>query len=476
MKKNVFYLFTIICFSLLFFNCEKDNNDYNFTTSSNNPKIQFLKSNEIQKITESIKKKTNNDFTLKFDASLKSNNNKSDSVYIDISTAIKVEDKNGITNTTFNIITPFRNESRYYNYVIHSENNNEHHFVLEYSYDNTLIDATTNKFKANVTRYKVDDGTIIADLITKSEGCYSEYMLVMEDCGCDGHHWTNTGCTCGGPKVTSYEIVICSNRGGNTSGNNNWNPNSGDDTFTGNSGGVAVISNVDIATTLKNLLGLNSAQFSYLLGLSTQELINMNNFLGDNNDSQQAKNFALETINAGVNGNLVTPFPLVKYPEGSNYASQYPKLTEYLKNKLPKIGDIPLIVNTIKDITGLNEQKIKTDLLWNKGPVIEIVQLDNYAPNTDENTAGAFDKTKPNTLLIDIDYVQAIENSTAPQYEEDGLLFYIGSTILHEYVHLGVNSSGVNYPGEAGIAFELRVYGQDVQPSSAQWMILNKYY
>ncbi|MDY7395718.1 hypothetical protein UMM65_10725 [Aureibaculum sp. 2210JD6-5] len=59
----------------------------------------------------------------------------------------------------------------------------------------------------------------------------------------------------------------------------------------------------------------------------------------------------VEIVEAGVNGTLISVAPFFKYPEGSNYASQYPKLTEYLKNKMPNIKDIPLIVNTIRDIT-----------------------------------------------------------------------------------------------------------------------------
>ncbi|WP_415859562.1 hypothetical protein [Aureibaculum sp. 2210JD6-5] len=119
---------------------------------------------------------------------------------------------------------------------------------------------------------------------------------------------------------------------------------------------------------------------------------------------------------------------------------------------------------------------MKKDLQWGEGPTIKILQLDNYADNTDENTVGAFDKKNPEILLLDIDYVNGLENSTSEQYEEDGLLFYLGSTILHEYVHYGVNSTGVNYPGEAGASFELKVYGQNISPSSAEWLILSKYY
>jgi len=102
--------------------------------------------------------------------------------------------------------------------------------------------------------------------------------------------------------------------------------------------------------------------------------------------------------------------------------------------------------------------------------------LDDYAINTDENTVGLFDKSNPNKLFIDKDYVLALENSNEDQLIQEGLLFYLGVVLLHEYVHYGDNTNAVQYQGEEGDEFELRVYGQNMTPSSAEWLILNKYY
>ena len=35
---------------------------------------------------------------------------------------------------------------------------------------------------------------------------------------------------------------------------------------------------------------------------------------------------------------------------------------------------------------------------------------------------------------------------------------------------------GIDYLGEEGDLFEVRVYGQNMTPSSAEWLILNKHY
>ena len=60
--------------------------------------------------------------------------------------------------------------------------------------------------------------------------------------------------------------------------------------------------------------------------------------------------------------------------------------------------------------------------------------------------------------MLDLDYVNGLENGTANQLQEDGLLFYLLVVILHEYIHLTDQADGIDYPGEEGEIFELRVY------------------
>lgn len=221
-----------------------------------------------------------------------------------------------------------------------------------------------------------------------------------------------------------------------------------------------------LSFTQANWLGLN-AMFEILDKLET--------YL-ENNDSEEAETFAAQAIEAWMEQRLVSFSPLIKYPQGSNYSTKYPKLTEYLKNQLPKTGEIPKIVNTIKEISGISEEQIINDLKWGHGPALEIIQLDNYSSNTSDKTVGAFDKLLPNTILLDIDYVEGLENGTNSQIEEDGLLFYLGVVILHEYVHYTDNIDGQDFPGEEGEIFEIRAYGQTISPSIAQWIIIEKYY
>jgi hypothetical protein len=106
-----------------------------------------------------------------------------------------------------------------------------------------------------------------------------------------------------------------------------------------------------------------------------------------------------------------------------------------------------------------------------KGPFIEIVQLDNYKPGeTDSDTSGYFDKEHPDRVFLDVDYVNMVENETS---DPDALIFWIGTTVLHEYVHYGNFLSGFQFPGEDGRLFETKVYGENVQPDRAR-IVLNR--
>ncbi|WP_420385052.1 hypothetical protein [Roseivirga sp.] len=162
-------------------------------------------------------------------------------------------------------------------------------------------------------------------------------------------------------------------------------------------------------------------------------------------------------------------FPLVKYPKGSDYATKYPKLTEYLKNQIPTIASNTLIVEAIKKYTGLSAEVIKKQLRWGEGPEIRVKQLDNFCATCNSDTYGIFDGNKePNAIYIDSDLVMDLESSIPSTGIADSFAFLVGVTLLHELVHLGDWTDGSDYPGEEGHLFEKDVYGQSVWRSNAQ--------
>ncbi|MFX0555931.1 hypothetical protein ACOCEA_03995 [Maribacter sp. CXY002] len=72
---------------------------------------------------------------------------------------------------------------------------------------------------------------------------------------------------------------------------------------------------------------------------------------------------------------------------------------------------------------------------FNKFLFIEIVQLDNYNFDTNSDAAGYFDKERPDRLLLDIDYVNMVENeSSDPDALISGLeqQFYMNMYIMEK--------------------------------------------
>ncbi|GAB3230171.1 hypothetical protein GCM10027454_32050 [Algoriphagus aestuariicola] len=162
-----------------------------------------------------------------------------------------------------------------------------------------------------------------------------------------------------------------------------------------------------------------------------------------------------------------------KYPPGSNYETEYTKLTEYIKNKIPLLKTNSTIINAIQGITGLTVEEIQQDFEWGEGPTIWVEQLDNYAPNTSSNTLALFDPTHPNRLFIDEDLVMELETGSSIM-NSDALIFLIGVSILHEYVHYGDFNQGVYNEIEEGNLFEESVYGTRITRSNAGDFILKR--
>ncbi|NGP87297.1 hypothetical protein [Fodinibius halophilus] len=177
-----------------------------------------------------------------------------------------------------------------------------------------------------------------------------------------------------------------------------------------------------------------------------------------------------ETVgcSAGLPKSVLSLAPKVQYPDGSNYAQDYPKLTEYLRNKLPTLKDNETIINAIEKYGDLSVDDIKDDLQWGEGPIIKIKQLDKLCG---ENCYGYFSGLNPNSLSIDIDLVNDLENTTIGSSLADSFSFLVGVTILHEYVHFSEwRDESWNSP-ESGILFEKDVYGQTVWRDNASLIL-----
>ncbi len=134
-----------------------------------------------------------------------------------------------------------------------------------------------------------------------------------------------------------------------------------------------------------------------------------------------------------------------------------------LINAFPLIKNNAFIVSKIEQYGDLTAQQIKKELEWGDGPIVDIVQLDNFCSTCGPNTYGLFEGNNPDTLLVN-----DLENTTPGSKLADAFSFLIGVTILHEFVHYSeYQDSSWNFP-ESGVLFEQDVYGQTVWRNNAK--------
>jgi hypothetical protein len=219
--------------------------------------------------------------------------------------------------------------------------------------------------------------------------------------------------------------------------------------------------------------GLTPAQAVFWNNPDNDDVVDqIEEYLNDNGNGNgglatDAVEIAHDIINSSIDGTAISITPFFKYPPGSNYANLYPNLTEYLKNKMPLLKDNQFIIDKLVEYSELTEETIVQDLQWGKGPTIVISQLDDFG----EEVYGLFQHSVPNTLFIDIDFVQLLEDSQ-PGPQGNSLAFLLGVTILHEYVHYGDNMDGIDQPGEEGLLFEEATYGEAIWLKNAGDMLV----
>jgi len=106
---------------------------------------------------------------------------------------------------------------------------------------------------------------------------------------------------------------------------------------------------------------------------------------------------------------------------------KYPKLTEYVKNQLPKVKAIPKIANALLKNGEIKKKSLPVVLMWGAKPTISVVAMP-------KNQCGEF---TPNSSSNEI----RISKSLVEDFEKRGgsrkSTLLLGATILHELAHWG---------------------------------------
>ncbi len=303
-----------------------------------------------------------------------------------------------------------------------------------------------------------------------------------QHCGGSNTNQAHNAQSCGGPGGQGAGWVTTTDCGGGNDDNNG-------DTKTKKSVDCAncnvnATSGVNASSRTKALVG----RLRYRLRLAQREgdylLANprltevVNSYVGIRGINSRTKLIVKNMIRSAISGNLISAAPFIKYPKNKakEYKRKYPKLTEYLKNQLPKVANIKKITSAIHKFTKLPLHQIQKELKWGEGPELEIVQLDGYpdCSTCNEDVVGHFSKKNPEKILIDIDFVNKLESGNIDEMETDGdaFLFFLGTTILHEFVHnKEFNNKNFTFVGEEGVKYEIEVYGTNVSPENARWVL-----
>ncbi len=209
--------------------------------------------------------------------------------------------------------------------------------------------------------------------------------------------------------------------------------------------------------------------------------------VNERNSSIEVVNAVSKVLDAVIDESIVTKSPFVKFPKdkAEQYKRDYPELTKFLENEIPKIANNEIIINAIKGVTDAPVEKIKEALQWGKGPEIVIEQLHGEGDKEQYGAyRGTYNPELRNKLYIDIDLVNDIENLKNSATFRREISFLIAVTILHEYNHLGDTVFGDNYWGElyleddideneAGAVFEVEIFGETVWRSNVGVIMRN---
>lgn len=156
-----------------------------------------------------------------------------------------------------------------------------------------------------------------------------------------------------------------------------------------------------------------------------------------------------------------------KIPE--SYKKDYPKFSKYVLESLPKLKSNNRVIDNISAYGHIPREIIYEQLEKNEG--LTIVIDDNLKGSDGTEGYGLFNTKTPDKIYIDRKLVDRMENSPT-QKETDGLLFFIGVTICHEFIHWGDYTYNEHLDGETNtLGFEFYTYDPKVVSSDGSyWM------
>jgi hypothetical protein len=144
---------------------------------------------------------------------------------------------------------------------------------------------------------------------------------------------------------------------------------------------------------------------------------------------------------------------------------KYPKFAEYVRHQIPKLVNVPSVIQSLKTQGGFTEEKAKHALLWGNNPLILITDLSGGQCSV-PSAYGCTRKANLHQIEIDQGTVKEFETSAyslgVGKNAKGQNVFVVGVTLLHELSHLGNYRLNRAEAAEAGFALETDLYGQSV--------------
>ncbi len=237
---------------------------------------------------------------------------------------------------------------------------------------------------------------------------------------------------------------------------------------------------------LRYKLRLTNRERDYLLA-NPRLTETVNRMLESTGYNYYTKKYIKKVIGQSMSPGVITASPFIKYPKAKalQYKKDYPELTKYLINELPKIAKNERIIKELHELTDAPKDTIREALQWGSGPEIRIEQL--TGEGRDERYGSYRGHIFPelrNVLFLDVDLAKDIENLERSSDFRSEIGFLIAVTILHEYAHLGDTVFGEEFwsdlfikdrslENEVGIVFEKAIFGEAVWRSNAGIILRN---
>jgi hypothetical protein len=162
---------------------------------------------------------------------------------------------------------------------------------------------------------------------------------------------------------------------------------------------------------------------------------------------------------AGVNGTFVNPDVINNFVLDKSTQDKYPKFTDLIKRLENFVANDKKVMDALIKWSGYNREQILEKVKYGKGPTIVVKEM--------TGKYGYFDRAEnANVINIDASWVRGLESANLLETQE-ATGFFLGVTVLHEFVHQARAANGLDRNYEYGYGFEQSAFNLIIENDGA---------